>query len=266
MNISQVFARCRSEQRAALIAYLMAGDPDAARSRDFVLAAVEGGADIVELGIPYSDPLADGPTIARAAERALAAGMTFDGALALMRGLQVELAGTPVIAFTYYNPVFSRGVARTAAELADAGFSGVIMPDLPPEEGGAPVAELKKRGLSATFLVTPTTPVERTSRIADLCTDFVYVVSRLGVTGADAELARGLRDLVERLRPITSKPLAVGFGISRPEQAAAVAQVADGVIVGSALINVLTGARPERAREAVRDFCAALKTGCARTR
>lgn len=264
--IADVFSRGRAERRAVLIAYLMAGDPDAARSRELVLAAIEGGAEIVELGIPYTDPLADGPTIQRAAERALASGMTFDGALALMSDLRGSIKDTPFIAFTYYNPVFSRGLARSAEQLARAGFSGVIMPDLPPEEGDEAVAELAKRGLSATFMVTPTTPLERMKRIAALCKDFVYVVSRLGVTGADAELALGARELVERVRTVTLKPLAVGFGISRPGQAAAVARVADGVIVGSALINVLAGAPPRQAPAAVQKFCAELKAGCLRAR
>ena len=258
--IADVFARCAAENRAALIVYLMAGDPSLDHTPALLAAAAAGGADIVELGIPYSDPLADGPTIQAAAQRALKSGTTFDGVLELVAKLDRSSVPVPIIAFGYFNPVYVRGLTRTARDLKDAGFSGAILPDLPPEEAEEAHAALRAAGISLTMLVAPTTPLERTRAIGDASDDFVYVVSRMGVTGETAQLGTEVRDLVERVRPVVSKPLAVGFGVSTPEHAHAIAAYADGVVVGSALI-AQAGGSPD----VVRSFCASLRSACART-
>lgn len=265
MNTSQVasvFERCAAENRAALIAYLMAGDPSLADMPGLLEAAAAGGADIIELGIPYSDPLADGPTIQAAAQRSLRAGTTFDGVLAMIGTLDRNRVAVPIIAFTYFNPVFVRGVERTARGLAAAGFAGTIIPDLPPEEAGGTADAFASNGVDLTFLVAPTTPSERIPMIAERSSGFVYVVSRMGVTGAGQTLDGSVAALVERLRPLTDKPLAVGFGVSTPEHARAIAAYADGVIVGSALIDRLSSAADKPA--AVRELCAALALASSR--
>jgi tryptophan synthase alpha chain len=220
-------------------------------------AAVAGGADIIEIGIPYSDPLADGPTIQAAAQRALNAGTTFDSVLSMVAGLDRSIVSVPLIAFTYYNPVFVRGIEQTAKDLARAGFAGAIIPDLPPQEAGPLQSAFDSAGLGLTFLVAPTTPIERVREIAKRSSAFVYVVSRMGVTGAGRALGDNIKDLVDRLRPEIDKPLAVGFGISTPEHARAIAMFADGVVVGSALIDRIASAEEDRA-EVVRSYCSLL--------
>lgn len=234
----------------------MAGDKDLTWTRALVRAAVAGGADMIELGIPYSDPIADGPAIQAAAQRALASHTTFDRVLETARAIAAEAPGVPMYAFSYYNLVFARGIDRTAADLKHAGFAGAVIPDLPPEEGAALATAFSERGLSTIFLIAPNTPLERAKRIAELCGDFVYVVSRPGVTGATHMLADRVRDLVDRLRPLTAKPLAVGFGVATPADARTVAETADAVIVGSALVErVAEAATLEAAVDSVRDFC-----------
>lgn len=259
--IQQVFERCAREQRAALIAYLMAGFPSLESTLELIRAAVAGGADIIEVGIPYSDPLADGPTIQMAAQRALEGGATFDAMLACLGASNLRSLGVPLLAFSYYNPLFVRGLARSAHELSAAGFAGAIVPDLPPEEAQPLLSAFEACGLSVTFLVAPTTPLERARAIGAKCTDFVYVVSRMGVTGADKKIGASARALVERLRPLTDKPLAVGFGVSSTEQVAAVAGVADGVVIGSALIDLIAQSR-QPARD-LQSLCASLRIACA---
>ena len=260
--IGELFDACRKQGRAAFIPYVMAGDPTLAHTPALLEAVVDGGADVIELGIPYSDPLADGPTIQGAASRALAAGTTFDSVLALVGGLSAKAKSVPLIAFSYFNPVFVRGIERTSADLRAAGFAGAIVPDLPPEEGDSFVAAFRSAGLSLTFLVAPTTPLPRAAHVSALCSDFVYVVSRMGVTGARADLAADALEMVVRLRSVTNKPLAVGFGISTAEQVRAVAGLADGVIVASALIDRAAAAAD--APEVVRNFCRDLAAACRR--
>jgi tryptophan synthase alpha chain len=257
VTISEVFKHCAAEGRAALIPYLMVGDPSLELTPALLEACVAGGADIIELGIPYSDPLADGPTIQAAAQRALRGGTTFDAVLGMVASLDRTRIGVPLIAFTYYNPVYVRGVERSATDLVRAGFSGVIIPDLPPGEASKAQLEFERVGLSLTFLVAPTTPIERVRAIAAQSGDFVYVVSRMGVTGAGGTLSDDVRALVSRLRPVVGKPLAVGFGVSTPAHAHAIAEYADGVIVGSALVDAIAAATGNETA-AVRDFCAAL--------
>ena len=254
--VAPVFERCAAENRAALIPYLMAGDPSLAQTPELLEAAALGGADIIEVGIPYSDPLADGPTIQAAAQRSLRAGTTFDGVLAAIGALDRRHVAVPLIAFTYFNPVFVRGVERTALDLVKAGFSGAIIPDLPPDEAATAAEVFAAKDVPLTFLVAPTTPVERFAMIARRSSGFVYVVSRMGVTGAGDSLDASVAELVGRLRPLTDKPLAVGFGVSTPEHVRAIAGYADGVVVGSALIDRLENAADKPA--AVKDLCGEL--------
>ena len=262
-SLSGVFQRCRRERRAAFIPFVVAGDPDPEATIDIIAAACDGGADIIEIGIPYSDPLADGPTIQRAAHRAIAGGMTFDRALDVARRAKDRLPSMPLIGFTYYNPVFTRGIVRTAKDFAAAGFDGIVVPDLPLAEAVPLLQAFREQGLAVTLLVAPTTPDERASAIAALCTSFVYVVSRLGVTGASADVGEMVRSQVARLRALTDKPLAVGFGVASPAHAALIASFADGVIVGSALIDRIAAApSAAHAVEDVRQFCSQISSHC----
>lgn len=254
--IASVFERSAAENRAALIPYLMAGDPSLAQTAALLEAAVQGGADIIEVGIPYSDPLADGPTIQAAAQRSLQAGTTFDRVLAAIEALDKRRVSVPLMAFTYFNPVFVRGIERTALDLAQAGFSGAIIPDLPPDEAASTAEIFAAKNVPLTFLVAPTTPIDRIAMIARKSSSFVYVVSRMGVTGAGESLDESVAALVGRIRPLTDKPLAVGFGVSTPEHAKTIAGYADGVIVGSALIDRLATAADGPA--AVRELCSGL--------
>ena len=262
MSIAGVFERCAKQGRAALIPYVMAGDPSLHALPSLLAAMVRGGADVIELGIPYSDPLADGPTIQASAQRALAAGTTFDAVLGAVSALDRSRVDVPLIAFTYYNPLFVRGLAKSAADLAHAGFTGVIVPDLPPEEADEALAVFGRSGMGLTFLVAPTTPLDRVRSIAAQSDGFVYVVSRMGVTGARQEIGQTTEALVARLRPLVQKPLAVGFGVSTADQAASIGRYADGVIVGSALIDAIAASPGDEASTAER-FCSSLGTALA---
>lgn len=254
-SVEEVFARAKAAGRTALIAYLVAGDPDVETTRAVIDAIVEAGAEIVELGIPYGDPLADGPTIAAAAHRAVAAGISIDTVLELARGTRV-----PTILFTYVNPVLQYGVERFASAAKQAGVAGAIVPDVPLEEVGVVQHALRGAGLMMPLLIAPSTPDARARSIAQASDGFVYVVSRLGVTGAKSSLDfSAIRDQLCRLRPFTELPLAVGFGISGPEHVAAIRDAADGVIVGSALIDAFAGKRGRPAAEAAAGFIRSLR-------
>ncbi len=246
-----VFARARTERRAALIAYVVAGDPDRATTLAVIDALTAAGVDLIELGIPYGDPLADGPTIAAAAQRALGGGTKMADAIAIAAEAR-ERGAAPILYFTYLNPIDRYGVERFAREAAASGAVGAIVPDVPLEELAAFGPPLRAAGLAIPLLIAPTTPPERAARIAEASSGFVYLVSRLGVTGARREPDVGWAAAsVARLRPATALPLAVGFGISTPAHAAAVGAVADAVIVGSALIDAYAGSRgAEAARRA----------------
>lgn len=252
-RVARVFEQCRAENRAAFIAFLTAGYPTLEVTPALIRAVCESGADIVEIGFPYSDPIADGPVIQASSQRALENGATFDWILETVANAKVE---TPLLAFSYCNLLFVRGFERAATGLAAAGVAGAIVPDLPPEEGQPLADAFKKNGLSLTYLVAPTTPAERAAFIAQQCDDFVYVAGRMGVTGAHATADDHLRSRVAQLRTLTQKPLAVGFGVSQPEHVAAVAVIADGVVVGSALVEACGAAQPERA---LRDLCTSLR-------
>lgn len=260
--IARVFERCAADRRAALIPYLMAGDPSLDDTPALLEAVAAGGADIIEVGIPYSDPLADGPTIQSAAQRALRAGATFEGVLATIARLDRSAVAVPLIAFTYYNPIVVRGLSRSAGDLARAGFAGAIIPDLAHEEAEEAATAFDAAGVPLTFLVAPTTSVERVAKIARRSSGFVYVVSRMGVTGASDSLASTVGELVAKVRPLMDRPLAVGFGVKTPEHARTIADHADGVIVGSALIDEIEAAADGPA--AARAFCAALASAVRR--
>lgn len=256
--LSRVF----SAERVALIAYVMAGDPDRATTAAILDALARAGADAIELGIPYSDPLADGPTIAAAGMRALEGGTTVRHAFDLVRERSAH--APPVVLFTYYNPVYQYGIDAFARDAAQAGVAGVIVPDLSMEESGDLKAALASAGLDFPMLVAPSTPLQRARAIAEASTGFVYAVSRLGVTGAARAPRMGpLREYLAALRTVTAKPLAVGFGLSSPEHVQALRDLVDAVVVGSALIDSYQGCRGAAAAEKVRDFFTSLQvTGC----
>lgn len=253
-----IFERARREGRPALIPYVMACDPDPETTLAVILALGEAGADAVELGIPYSDPLADGPTIQAAAQRALAGGATFAGVLGVFDRVKAA-GGPPLIAFGYANPIERFGHARFAGRLTAAGALGAIVPDLPYEECAGLRGELHARGLGLTQLVAPSTPLDRSASIAAASDGFLYVVSRAGVTGAGGIDVAPVIEQVRQLRNVTELPLAVGFGISKPEHVEAIGSVADGVIVGSALIDTIAGRRGKDASAAARAFVTSLK-------
>jgi tryptophan synthase alpha chain len=251
-SIGAAFEAARGEGRAALMPYMMGGFPDQATSLAVADAYAEAGADLVELGVPYSDPLADGPVIHAAGTRALVAGATLESVLAICERLAARL---PVVPMAYANMAMARGAERFARELADAGASGAIVPDLPPEEGGEIAASLRSAGLALIPLVAPTTPPQRRARICAEAEGFVYVVSDTRTTGERDELPEHLSDLVGSTRAEARVPVAVGFGIGTPEQAAAVGAVADGVIIGSRLVRAVAEASSsESAASSVASF------------
>jgi len=258
-GIDGAFARARAQGRAALIAYVVAGDPDRETTPLIIDALTASGVDLIELGVPYGDPLADGPTIAAAGQRALAAGMRLGDSLEIVARAHARGAA-PLLLFSYVNPIDRFGAERFAREARAAGVAGAIVPDVPLEELDTFAPPLRAAGLSIPLLIAPTTPETRAARIARASSGFVYLVSRLGVTGArrepDAVWAAGA---VDRLRAATALPLAVGFGISTAAHVAAIGAVADGVIVGSALIDAYAGSRRADAARKAGDFAAILR-------
>jgi tryptophan synthase alpha chain len=235
-RLAERFTRLRSNGRGGLVAYVTAGDPDAERSAQVLDAVARGGADVIEVGVPFSDPLADGPVIQRASERALAAGMTLRGTLALVRRFR-QLHDTPIVLFTYANPVVRMDAATFAQEARDAGADGVLLLDYPVEEAGPLRAPLLGAGLDPIFLISPTTTDQRIARSAELGSGFLYVISRLGVTGTRDALADDVEPLLARVRTHASLPVAVGFGISTPALVAQACRHADAAVVGSALVQ-----------------------------
>jgi tryptophan synthase alpha chain len=252
-KLAEAFARAKRERRIAFIPYLMAGDPDLPTTEALLVALSEAGADAIELGIPYSDPLADGPTVASAAARALANETRLSTVLEIVRRRVGDCA--PLILFSYYNPIYQFGIERFAVEAERAGIAGAIVPDLALEESVELCLALHRHHLEIPLLVAPSTTRQRAVRVAEAASGFVYVVSRLGVTGAaKTPNFTPLKAQLAVLRELTEKPLAVGFGLSRPEEVREIAALADGVVVGSALIDAYAGLRGEEAAERVRDF------------
>jgi tryptophan synthase alpha chain len=237
-RLGPCFEERRKAGQPALIAFVTAGDPSLERSLEVVLALERGGADVIELGVPFSDPVADGPVIQRASERALAGGTTLPKVLELVRQIR-QHSQVPIVLFSYLNPLHRYGLETLATDAKQAGVDGVLVTDLPPEEAEAWLAAARPRGLDTIFLAAPTSPEPRLRRIAEASRGFVYAISRTGVTGERAALSGEAGPLVERLKALSDAPVALGFGISTPEQVADAGQVADGIVVGSALVHFL---------------------------
>lgn len=266
--IGRQFQKCRQSGGKALITYISAGDPDLAATRELVLSMEKNGADIIELGIPYSDPVADGPVIQRASLRALQNGITIEAVFGLTASLR-QATSIPLILMVYYNSILQYGERQFLEQCRKTGIDGLIVPDLPLEESEELRLAAELYGLDVIMLVAPTTPPERISRIADASRGFLYCVSVTGVTGTQDELDSGLGGFLGMVRSRTELPLAVGFGISTPEQAGQAAQLADGVIVGSAVIQTVerylgNPDLPDRVGDFVRDLKAgmAICRGC----
>ncbi|MDE0163747.1 MAG: tryptophan synthase subunit alpha [Bryobacterales bacterium] len=237
-RIISAFERLRRENNRGLVAYITAGDPSPGHTVELILALEQGGADIIELGVPFSDPIADGPVIQKAGERALRAGTTFPKVLDILRNLRTR-SEIPVIIFTYLNPIMRYGFARFASDAAAAGADGALLTDLNIEEAGLYLAEMQKHGLDPVFLVSQTTPDDRLRVLSRSSAGFVYLVSRAGVTGERDRVSDQARRLIERTRRVTDLPLAVGFGLSKPEHMRALAPYADAAVVGSAFMRVI---------------------------
>jgi tryptophan synthase alpha chain len=237
-RISRTFARLRSEGKRGLIAYITAGDPSPDETTEFVLALARGGADVIELGIPFSDPIADGPVIQRASERALRAHMNVPKLLEIAAEIR-RRSQVPLLLFSYLNPLMRYGLGALAADAAKAGVDGCLMTDLSVEDALPYVKAMQAHGLDTVFLAAPTSTPRRLELVARYSTGFVYLVSRTGVTGERASLSSSVKPLVEAMRRITPLPLAVGFGISTPEHMAEVGRVADAAVVGSAFVRMI---------------------------
>jgi tryptophan synthase alpha chain len=259
-RISQTFERLEKIHERALIPYVTAGDPDLEMTKRLVREMVRRGGDIIEIGVPFSDPLADGPIIQRASQRALQGGTTLRNILQTVSELRRDV-DVPLILMTYYNPVFRYGEAAFVADALEVGVDGIIVPDLPPEEAQPLIDLTADTPLEMIFLASPTSTSARLALISEASRGFIYYVSRLGTTGVRDRLADDLRMMLERLRSSTSKPIAVGFGVSTPEHVRLVAELADGVVVASAILKLMEdlGDRADQL-EHVGDFVAALKT------
>ncbi len=264
-KINYAFEQAKKENRGALIPYFMCGYPTAAQSVEIVLAAAEGGADIIELGMPFSDPLADGATIQHAGHVALEGGMTIKGCMDIARQVSAK-NDVPLLLMGYYNPILSFGIERFCQTAAANGVSGLIIPDLPHEEASPLQAAAQTNGLALIFLIPPTASAERIKRIVQTAANgiggFIYCVSLSGVTGSRTQLPEHLQQFVQQVRGYTKEhnlPIAVGFGLSTPEHIAEVTRYADGAVVGSALVNLLDRHNENEQVEAVRTYIQSLR-------
>ncbi len=262
-RIERTFARLREEGMRGLIAYLTAGDPHPSRTVELILALERGGADIIELGVPFSDPLADGPIIQKASERALRAGMTLNGVFEIVRELR-RTSEVPIVIFSYLNPVLRYGFERFAVTLAETGADGALLTDLNIEAADEYLAQMRQRDLCTVFLGAQTNTDERLRRVAQASSGFLYLVSTAGVTGMRETISEQAIPLLERARKATDLPLAIGFGLSRREHMEAVAPYAEGAIVGSAIMRVVEehGGSPEleaRLEELARELKSGLR-------
>jgi len=240
-RIASRFADLRRQGRMGLVAYITAGDPSLAATEQFVLALANAGADVIELGVPFSDPVADGPVIQRASERALAGGTTLAGVLSLVNSLRAKTS-VPLVLFSYFNPVLQMGLDKFAEAAKMAGADGVLITDVTPEEGVDYRAAMVSRGLDTIFLAAPTSTDARLALIAKASSGFLYLISRTGVTGAKDQLAEDLPALARRVRRFTDLPIAVGFGISQPGHVSMLGGLADAAVVGSALVQEIENA------------------------
>jgi tryptophan synthase alpha chain len=247
------------QSKPSLVAYLTCGDPDLATTRDIVFAAIEAGAEVIELGVPFSDPVADGPVIQRASERALRRGTTLQQVLALAKEIR-KRSQAGLIIFSYLNPIMRMGLAKFSAVAQDAGLDGALLTDLPVEESHTYLSEMQKRGLAMVFLAAPTSTDKRLKQIARASSGFVYAVSRTGVTGARQQMPEDAPKLVGRLRKYTDLPVAVGFGISTSEQFRGVGKFAEAAVVGSAIVATIEH-NPGKEAESVAQFVRSLVVG-----
>ncbi|GAC1693507.1 MAG: tryptophan synthase subunit alpha [Ktedonobacteraceae bacterium] len=262
-KITQVFTQARQARRGVLIPYFMCGYPSAEQSIEIILAAAEGGADIIELGMPFSDPLADGATIQHAGHIALERGMSIRGCMEIAQQISAKSA-VPLLLMGYYNPVMAYGLARFCVDAKASGVNGLIIPDLPMEEAEPLLEEVKKNGLALIFLIPPTTPDERIAKVAELTASetggFVYCVSLSGVTGSRTSLPPHLRSFIKRVKGYTKDlPVAIGFGLSTPEHIAEVTSYADSAVVGSALVHLIDRHTDGTQAEAVRHYIQSLR-------
>jgi tryptophan synthase alpha chain len=259
-RLTRTFATLRAAKRTGLVTYVTGGDPDADTSAAVVRALGNAGADVIEVGVPFSDPVADGPVIQRAAERALASGGSLTATLGLVARVRPDVAA-PLVLFTYANPVLRFGAERFAERAAEAGVDGVLVLDLPIEEAASFRDLLSAAGLDMIFLVSPTTTDGRLAAAARLGSGFLYAISRLGVTGAQAQVSAGAEGLVARVRAATDLPVALGFGISRPEHVREVGRWADAAVVGSALVQEMAGAERRDVERRVSEYVRWLREG-----
>ncbi len=247
------------KKKPGLVAYLTAGDPDLATTRDIALAAIDNGADVIELGVPFSDPLADGPVIQRASERAVAKGTTLTDVLALAKEIRAARPQAGLILFSYLNPVLRLGMKDFCARAAEAGADGVLLTDMIVEEAGEYLEAMNANKLAPVFLAAPTSPDVRLKAIAEASQGFVYAISRVGITGTQSSLTGDASQVVTRLRQFTELPIAVGFGISNAQHVRAVGEFADAAVVGSALVQLIEKTPRGQEAEAVGRFVAELR-------
>jgi tryptophan synthase alpha chain len=258
-SISQCFESLRNRNQCALIPFITAGDPDLETTAKALKILDAAGADIIELGVPYSDPLADGPVIQAAATRALERRVRLDDVLSVVEGVRKDVR-SPIILFTYYNPILNRGIEKFLTQIANAGVQGLVVPDLPLEEAETLLKPAAEIGIEVVLLVAPTSPRERIEAIARQSQGFIYLVSVTGVTGMRSGLETRVKDILLDLRSITDKPIGIGFGISSPEHAKQVKDWgADAAIVGSAFVKRLNEGTPEQGLDAIADLCKSLK-------
>jgi tryptophan synthase alpha chain len=259
-SISDCFKSLRDRQECALIPFITAGDPDLKTTAQALRVLDAAGADLIELGVPYSDPLADGPVIQAAATRALQKGTKLEQVLEMVAAVKSDLR-SPIILFTYYNPILCRGIESFFQTISQAGIAGLVVPDLPLEEAESVLRLASQSGVEVILLVAPTSSAERIEAIARQSQGFIYLVSVTGVTGMRTGLEGRVQDLLQQIRQASDKPIGIGFGISQPEHAAQVKQWgADAVIVGSAIVKRLAEGTPEQGLAAIAEFCRSLKT------
>ncbi|KAL2321002.1 hypothetical protein Fmac_029971 [Flemingia macrophylla] len=260
VGLAETFTRLKKEGKVAFIPYITAGDPDLSTTAEALKVLDSCGSDIIELGVPYSDPLADGPVIQAASTRSLAKGTNLNAILSMLKEVVPQLS-CPIALFTYYNLILKRGTEKFMATIRDSGIHGLVVPDVPLEETETLRTEAKKYGIELVLLTTPTTPTNRMKAIVDAAEGFVYLVSSVGVTGARASVSGNVQSLLQEIKEATTKPVAVGFGISKPEHVKQVAGWgADGVIVGSAMVKLLGEAKsPQEGLKELEDFTRSLK-------
>ncbi|MEB3232551.1 MAG: tryptophan synthase subunit alpha [Leptolyngbyaceae bacterium] len=259
VSVSERINELRDRGQCALIPFITAGDPDLATTAQALSILDKNGADVIELGVPYSDPLADGPVIQAAATRALQRGVTLDAVLEMVNGLKPTLQA-PIILFSYYNPILNQGVEAFLQRVADAGIKGLVVPDLPLEEAHTLINPASEHGIELTLLVAPTSPIERIKAIAHQSQGFIYLVSVTGVTGVRTSVGGRVQEMLLELNRVTDKPIGVGFGISQPTHARQVMEWgADAVVVGSAFVKRLVDGDPSQGLKSIESFCRSLK-------